>query len=412
MVQATASPRVLTAALLTVLTVAAAVLVATARPANAAALVQISNFGSNPGNLSMFSYRPDGLPAGSPLVVAMHGCGQSANDYYSNAGWRKYADLWRFALVFPQQVSANNMTSCFNWFQPGDQARGQGEALSVKQMVDYSVANHGVDRNRVFVTGLSAGGAMTAAMLATYPDVFAGGAVVAGIAYKCGTDQTSGVLCLSQRQNKTPQQWGDLVRGAFPGYPGPRPKVSIWYGSSDFTVNPLNADQLRDQWTNVAGIGQAPTSSSSLPGNTVRDDYHAGGAPVVQVYRVNGIGHGTPVDPGSATDQCGTVGTYYLDSICSSFHIGRSWGLAGGGTPPGPSPSSPPSSLSPSPSPSPPACFTASNYAHVQAGRAHHVLGQVYANGSDQAMGLYNVFTTHTLKRTGLNFYVLADGGC
>lgn len=121
------------------------------------------------------------------------------------------------------QLRVAHSSSCFNWFGPGDQSRGQGEALSVKQMVDHAVARFGVDAGRVFVTGLSAGGAMTAVMLAAYPDVFRGGAVIAGIAYKCATTLVAGVLCLSQRQNRTPQQWGDLVRGAHPGYAGPRP---------------------------------------------------------------------------------------------------------------------------------------------------------------------------------------------
>src|SRR5689334_19451746 len=189
-----------------------------ATPAAAASLTQVSGFGSNPGNLAMYSYRPDGLPARAPVVVALHGCGQNATEYFTNSGWRKYADLWKFALILPQTSSANNSSACFNWFEPGDIARGQGEALSVKQMVDYAVSNQAADPARVFVTGLSAGGAMTAVMLAAYPDAFRGGAVIAGLAYKCATTLTAGVLCLNQRQNRTPQQWGDLVRGAHPGY--------------------------------------------------------------------------------------------------------------------------------------------------------------------------------------------------
>ncbi|MFF2520230.1 alpha/beta hydrolase family esterase [Streptomyces sp. NPDC058086] len=98
-----------------------------------------------------------------------------AADYYSHCGWPKYADRYGFALVFPQTSSSNNAMSCFNWFQPEDSRRGQGEALSVKQMVDYAKAHFGTDPSRIYVTGLSAGGAMTADLLADYPDVFAGG---------------------------------------------------------------------------------------------------------------------------------------------------------------------------------------------------------------------------------------------
>ncbi len=369
-------------------------------PANAAAtLTQVSSFGSNPGALRMYAYVPDNLPTGRPLVVALHGCTQSAATYYAGSGWPKYADLYRAAVVFPEQSSANNSLSCFNWFNAGDIARGQGEALSVKQMVDHAIRTYGSDPRRVYVTGLSAGGAMTAVMLAAYPDVFAGGAVIAGLPYNCGT------VCQSQAQNKTPAQWGDLVRAAYPGYTGPWPRVDIWHGTADSTVVPANATELRDQWTDVWGIGQSASASASLPGPTTVEYYHdSAGRPAVSLYRVQGMGHGTPVAPGSAEDRCGTAGSYFLNSVCSSYYIARSWEL--GGTAPSPSPSAP------SPSPTWQPCFTASNYAHTTAGRARQSGGYTYANGSGQAMGLWNTFTVRTLQQTGPNYYVVADGRC
>jgi poly(hydroxyalkanoate) depolymerase family esterase len=414
----------------------AAVIPLTARPAQAAAtLTQVTGFGSNPGALAMYSYLPTGLPSGAPLVVALHGCTQSATDYYTNAGWPKYADLYHFGLVFPQQSSANNSTSCFNWFQSGDYTRGQGEALSIKQMVDYAVAHYGSDPHRVYVTGLSAGGAMTSVMLADYPDVFAGGAIVAGIPVGCATDLTSGLTCEYSATSKTPAQWGALARAADAGYSGPYPRVAIWYGTSDAIVNPANATQSRDQWTNVWGISQTPSSTSSLSGGTTLQNYNdSAGRPAVQLYSVQGIGHGTPVDPGSGTTQCGGTGTYYLASICSSYYIARFWGLdAGSASPTASAPGSPTasptptrsSSPTPSPtasptpsrtaSPTPPAnqpCFTTDNYHQTVAGRAYQSGGYVYANGSNQAMGLWNVFIMHTLRQTGPNYYVLADGQC
>ncbi|MZD04407.1 PHB depolymerase family esterase, partial [Streptomyces sp. SID5785] len=153
-------------------------LAGTARAAGG--LEQITGFGSNPGNLSMYAYEPAGLPAGAPLVVAMHGCTQSATDYHTHSGWQKFADAWGFAVVYPQTSSANNSLSCFNWFDPNDDTRGKGEAASVIQMVDHAAAQYGTDRSRIFLTGLSAGGGMTADLLAAYPDVFAGGAVNSG----------------------------------------------------------------------------------------------------------------------------------------------------------------------------------------------------------------------------------------
>lgn len=378
--------------------IAATVLIGSS-PAGAATLTQVTSFGSNPGNLIMYAYRPDGLPPGAPLVVAMHGCTQSANDYYANSGWRKYADLWGFALVFPEQKSGNNANRCFNWFESADIGRGQGEALSIRQMVSSAVSTYGLDARRVYVTGLSAGGAMTAVMLGAYPDVFAGGAVVAGIPYRCATTLSAAFSCMNPGVDKTAQQWGDLVRGAS-SYTGPWPRVAIWHGQSDGTVVPLNAAELRDQWTDVRGVSQTPTSTASLPGGTTLEVY---GADAVRVYRIAGMGHGTPVDPGTATDQCGTAAAYFLDTICSSYHTARFFGLDTGG--PAPSPT-------PSPTATAPVCVTASNYAHVQAGRAYHSLGYAYARGSNDFLGLYNTFTTHTLKQLGTDHWVLADGQC
>ncbi|WP_271519448.1 extracellular catalytic domain type 1 short-chain-length polyhydroxyalkanoate depolymerase [Bradyrhizobium sp. CCBAU 53380] len=132
-----------------------------------AAPVEITNFGSNPGHLRMFKYVPSRLPPWSPLVVVMHGCTQNARDYGAESGWIELADRLQLALALPEQSQSNNPRNCFNWFVTAHNRRGQGEALSNKKMVDKMKADHGVDSSRVFVTGLSAGGAMTSVMLAT-----------------------------------------------------------------------------------------------------------------------------------------------------------------------------------------------------------------------------------------------------
>ncbi|GAB3941954.1 PHB depolymerase family esterase [Micromonospora vulcania] len=375
-----------------------------AAPAQAATLTQVTGFGSNPGNLAMYAYRPDGLPANAPAVVLLHGCTQNASGYFANSGWQKYADQWKFALIVPQQSSGNNANACFNWFETGDTARGQGEALSIKQMVDHAKANFGVNGSRVFVSGLSGGGAMSSVMLATYPDVFAAGSIIAGIPYRCATSMVNAFSCMNPGSDKTPAAWGDLVRGAYSGYTGPRPRVAIWHGTSDTTVAPINAVESRDQWTNVLGVSQTPTSTSSLPAGTSLEVY---GNDAVRLYRVSGMGHGTPVDPGSGAEQCGNVAAYFLDTICSTYRDAVFFGLGGGGTNPTPTPTATPT---PTPTPTtPPTCVTASNYAHVAAGRAYQSGGYAYANGSNQRMGLYNTFYTTALKQTAPNYWVI---GC
>lgn len=299
----------------------AGMLVAT--PAYAASLEPVSSFGSNPGGLTMHAYVPDGLPDDAPVVIALHGCTQDAAGYHAGSGWQKYADAWGIALIYPQQAAVNNLNRCFNWFEPGDQARDRGEPASIMQMLDYAVDNYGVNPSRAYVTGLSAGGAMSAIMLATYPDRFAGGSIIGGIPYKCATQMIGAFSCMNPGQDRTPQAWGDLVRAAHP-HTGERPKVAIWHGDADYTVAYNNSRESMEQWTNVAGIAGTPSETVNLPAGTTLEKF---GSDEVRRYTVSGMGHGVPVAPGSAEDQCGTGGAYFLDTICSSYHDAIHFGL-------------------------------------------------------------------------------------
>jgi len=409
-------PRVLTARSATALFAAAllillaATTLRTARPAAAAAgpLVQVSSFGSNPGALAMYTYTPANLPASAPLVVALHGCTQTASDYFTHSGWAELADRYRFAVIFPQQSSANNSSLCFNWYLIAEDGRGAGEAASVKSMVDYQKSHLSIDPARVFVTGLSAGGAMTADLLADYPDVFAAGATDSGLPAQCATSQLQATNCQQNSQNLTPAQWAAKVKNSYSGYTGSYPRVAIWQGTADYVVYPVNGTELRDQWTAVHGLSQTPSSTVTLTGGATETTYQdAAGTTRVALFSISGMGHGTAVHPGTATDQCGSTGAYFLDYICSSYYTAQFWGLTGA--------SSPPPSTTPAPTPTPTptgTCVTASNYAHTTAGRAHQLSGETYANGSNQDMGLWNVYIVHTLRQTGANYWVIADGQC
>jgi len=303
-------------------------LVAGATPASAASIVEVTGFGSNPGAIKMFRYVPDGLPANRPVVVALHGCTQNATGYGTGSGWVQLADRFGFSVVLPEQQSTNNSSKCFNWFQSGDISRGQGEAESVAQMVRRQLTDTGADPARVVVSGLSAGGAMTAVMLATYPEMFANGGVVAGIAYKCATSMIDAFSCMNPGKNLSPAQLGDAVRGAS-GHTGPWPTVSVWQGDADFTVRPANATELVEQWTNVHGIPATPTSTDTVAGYP-HAVYASGGRTLVETYTITGMGHGQPLDPGTADGQCGQAGAYLLDvNICAAWHMSAAWGLTG-----------------------------------------------------------------------------------
>lgn len=296
-------------------------------------LLQIANFGNNPGELLMCVYVPNELPAGRPLVVALHGCNQQARDYGDGPGWTQLADEYRFALLLPQQTQANNAGRCFNWFEPNDVKRHDaagtaGEAASIWAMIQKMQADYKTDPQRVYVTGLSGGGAMTAALLAAYPEVFQGGAIVAGIPYGCAQDMAGGFSCMNPGQDLSPQAWGDRVRGAAPGHTsgGGEPKIAIWQGSADGVVNPMNARELVEQWTNVVGIDQTPEESAIVNGAQYKGYADGSGTVLVTEYLIPGMDHGVAIDP---THGCGKPAPFILDKgICSSRLIVTFWGLS------------------------------------------------------------------------------------
>jgi poly(hydroxyalkanoate) depolymerase family esterase len=225
------------------------------------------DFGSNPGNLRMFTYVPDPLPNSAALVVVLHGCTQTAVGYDHGAGWSTLADRYAFALLFPEQQPSNNLGRCFNWFQPEDSARDHGEALSIRQMIERMAADHDIDRSRIFVTGLSAGGAMACALLAAYPEVFAAGGVIAGLPAGAAANLQEALDAMFKGRSRSGKAWGDLVRAASP-HPGPWPRISVWHGDADGTVKPSNATEIVRQWADLHGIAGRPALESKGPGFT------------------------------------------------------------------------------------------------------------------------------------------------
>ncbi|WP_036350423.1 PHB depolymerase family esterase [Microvirga sp. BSC39] len=290
-------------------------------------LTEVSAFGSNPGNLRMLTYVPPQLPDSAPLVVVLHGCLQTARAYDEGSGWSLLARRHGFALVYAEQSQTNNPNRCFNWFQPHDARRGSGEALSIRQMVTRMRRTYSIDPTRIFVTGLSAGGAMTSVMLATYPEVFAGGGIIAGLPYGAASGMRQVMSAMKRPQPRSTQQWGDLVRSAS-SYTGPRPRVSIWHGTEDRTVAAANAAALLSQWTNVHGVSEEVFGQTSVAGHRRRAWSNRKGDTVIELYLIDGMGHGTPVRRTKAQVAAGGAGPFMLDmGISSSLHLARSWGL-------------------------------------------------------------------------------------
>lgn len=294
----------------------------------AAGLQEVKAFGSNPGRLRMFRYVPPDLPKKSPLVVVLHGCHQSAEAYDKGSGWSTLARERGFAVVYAEQKRSNNANLCFNWFRPSNVTRDRGEVMSIRQMVAKMASSSGIDRKRVFVTGLSAGGAMAAAMLATYPDVFRGGGVIAGLPYGAARDVHRALAAMKSAPERTGQEWGDLVRAASP-VTGDFPTVSIWHGTKDHTVSLNNADALLQQWLDVHGLATDAYVQNEVDGHLHRVWKDASGKVAVELYLIAGMGHGTPLKPRPASRaKADTPGPYMLDAgISSSMHLATAWGL-------------------------------------------------------------------------------------
>lgn len=301
---------------------------AEASQAKAARLSEQTAFGSNPGQLRMLEYIPDRLQNRPPLVVVLHGCTQTAGGYDLGTGWSALADRLGFALLLPEQKRENNPNNCFNWFSPKDATRGRGEALSIRQMIERMVIDHGVDRGRIYITGLSAGGAMASVMLATYPEVFAGGAIIAGLPYGCATTVQEAFDAMFQGRPRSAREHGDLVRAAS-SHTGPWPRVSVWHGSADQTVKPTNADEIAKQWADVHELTGVPAFESRIDGYRHRVWQNAEGEDVLEAFTITGLAHGVPIAAGDGDGRCGRAAPFIIDIGISSTHrIAQFWNLA------------------------------------------------------------------------------------
>ncbi|HEY1551467.1 MAG TPA: PHB depolymerase family esterase, partial [Kofleriaceae bacterium] len=238
------------------------------------------------------------------------------------SGWDTLADQYGFAVAYPQQQSANNIESCFNWFDGAtDDVRGAGEAESIDEMVQYEITTHGIDPSRVFITGFSSGAAMTSVMAATYPDVFAAASIMEGLPYACATTETDAFTCMNPGVTKTADQWGALVKAAYTATAFPR--VQIWVGTADTTVAPMNAQQLALQWTDVAGVAMNPTGTGTV-GSASWTDYGS----AVEVFEVSGMDHAVALGDDGSIACPGTATTYFEDhGVCSTVRAAQFFGI-------------------------------------------------------------------------------------
>ncbi|MEU0675533.1 PHB depolymerase family esterase [Streptomyces sp. NPDC006172] len=262
-------------------------------PVPAAALTEVTGFGANPSNLRMYVYVPANVTARPAVLVAVHWCTGSGPDMYSGTEYAQLADRYGFVVVYP---SVTRSSKCFDVASPQALRRGGGsDPVGIKSMVDWVGAHYSADLTRVYATGISSGAMMTNVLLGDYPDVFAAGAAFAGVPFGCfattdGSEWNS--ACAQGTVIRTPQQWGDLVRGAYPGYTGARPRMQLWHGTEDDVLRYPNFGEMIKQWTNVRGLSQTPAATDSPQSGWTRTRYGGtGDRAAVEAVSLQGVGH-------------------------------------------------------------------------------------------------------------------------
>jgi poly(hydroxyalkanoate) depolymerase family esterase len=286
------------------LAITCALLVATALlPATAGAAtggVTTGSYTNSAGTLAYQLYVPTTYEAGTamPLVVALHGCTQSADQFRQLSGFDDVAEAKGFIVVYPEQSKSANQLSCWNWFKTEQLSRSSGEPSMIAGITDWVQQHYTVDSHRTYVAGLSAGGAMAAVMGATYPDVYA------AIGIGSGCEYAAGAACAGY-QSADPEQAGQQAYKAMGTHARPMPFV-IFQGDQDTTVPPINAQQdvrasqvtadWADDGAENGSVPTAPmqTTDGQVPGGrsyttTYYSDGH--GHELGQCWMVHGMGH-------------------------------------------------------------------------------------------------------------------------
>jgi len=268
-------------------------------------LTQIEDFGENKGNLKMYTYIPKNLKIKNPipLVFVLHGCTQTAEEIASETGWNKLADSLNFMIVYPEQRQINNAAKCFNFFIGFKAKKDKGEVASIKEMMDYCYKNYFIDSTHVFITGMSAGGGMSNAMLNAYPNLFNAGALVAAP---------------SNLFNPNENEY--------------QPRIAILQGGDDKIVIPKNAIKLKEQWLKKHQIDDSNIElrKNYLNNPLLTAEYFYNIKKEVKIITIlaKDVRHKLLIKPGDKITEGGTMSIHTLDiNFHSTYWIAHFFGL-------------------------------------------------------------------------------------
>ncbi len=243
-----------------------------------------------------------GAPRG--LVLMLHGCTQNPDDFAAGTGMNIVAEQHGLLVAYPCQQRAANAGGCWNWFNPGDQKRAQGEPAILAGITRELAAQYGLARHQIYVAGLSAGGAMAMVMGETYPDLFASVGVHSGLACGLARDMVSAFAAMKGGGSASIRQTGD-AEGVIA-----RVRTIIFHGTADRTVHPVNAEKIATAASLEAGPGQrlrAEHRRDNGRATSVSRLQSADGGKIAELWMVEGAGHawsgGNP--SGSFTDASG-----------------------------------------------------------------------------------------------------------
>ncbi|KAH8731719.1 Alpha/Beta hydrolase protein [Phaeosphaeriaceae sp. PMI808] len=256
-------------------------------------LTEITNFGPNPRNVSMYLYVPAKLQPNPPILVSPHWCQGTAQQVFAYRAWASAGDKYGFITIYPD---SHNDGKCWDVSSKESLTHdGGGDALGIASMVRWTLQKYNGDRSRVFVTGTSSGAMMTNVLLGSYPDLFAAGSAWAGVPFGCFASNGYAVWngdCATGKIVKTGAEWAAMVKNAYPGYNGFRPKLQTLHGSLDPVVYPQNLKEQIKQWTSVFGVSETPSSTAKdtpLP-NWTRYRY----GDKFEAYEAGGVNHDIP----------------------------------------------------------------------------------------------------------------------